>query len=212
MKKSNVVVLVTAGILFFVGTVHASLVLYTDRTLFEAQGTIVEEYDFDDFTGASFYYPTNPWTTHGVTYTNIQNIIVGPSAGFGNQTNIICNNWYSPFMATLAGLYDMFGFDLGVLDVNSALDVSLSTNVGTYIFPGITVPNANQSPGMIFMGFLTGSGEYFTSLRIDGADMFTAPALDNVTLGNSGVPVPEPSTVLLIGAGFVGLALRKRRT
>jgi hypothetical protein len=70
MRKVVTCLFLVAVLLVFVGIANAGLTIFTDRSEFTSQGTIAENYGFEDFTGASTYFPGDPWTTHGVTYTN----------------------------------------------------------------------------------------------------------------------------------------------
>lgn len=210
VAQKTLVILALAGLS---AGAEASLIQYSDRTTFEAQGTIVENYGFEDWgSSGSFAFPGDPYTAHGVTYTSTNNLIVKPDSGYGNSSNIIINNWWSPISGAITGTYDMLGFDLGVLSGTSPLDFTITTNVATYAFNNVSVPNVNA--GMTFFGFIADPGENITSMFFSSQlGHGHAPSLDNVTLGTAGIspnPVPEPGTVLLMAAGLAGLAARKR--
>src|SRR3569832_1749904 len=83
---------------------EASLIQYSDRTTFEAQGTIVENYGFEDWgSSGGNVYPAAPYTAHGVTYTSTQKVIMMPNFGYGNSSNINLNNYWSPLSGAGAG-------------------------------------------------------------------------------------------------------------
>ena len=104
----------------------------------------------------------------------------------------------------------MFAFDLGVFGTNSLIDYTITTNLGSYAFNDVSVPNLNTQL-QTFFGYTAGPGEYFSGFSFSsqlGAG--SGAALDNVTLGTQ-FSVPEPFTASLVGAGLVGAAALRRR-
>lgn len=202
-----------AAATFLSGGTEAALTTYSSRASFEAQGTIAENYGFEDWNVPnSAVFPGTPYTAHGVTYASAQNLIVGPGFGeYGTSSHVIINNFWSPISGELSDPYGMLGFDLGILNQNSLIDFSITTNLSSYSFLNVLVPNVNA--GMTFFGFIAGAGESITRMTFSShLGPFAAPALDNVTLGNT-APIPEPQTyaMLLAGLGLLGFAARCRR-
>jgi hypothetical protein len=206
----------------YAATSHATLATYNDRAVFNLQGSIVYNYGFEDFTGGIYYFPGDPWTSHGVTYTTTENLILAPSLVYGNTSNILVYNHWTPLMATISPDFNMFGFDIGLVNyINNAgpVNFQITTNLGTYNYNNLSI--ADTHTGLDFFGFKAGFAEYFTGIRIDSTNDFgSAPALDNVTLGNrsgdpgfppSSGPVPEPSTFLLLSAGLIGVGFLRKR-
>jgi hypothetical protein len=193
------------------GPAQASVAtFFGDQPGFLAEGTITQ---FQNFSSCpvGICNLSNPVTLSDVTYTTGDNLIVGTS-GYGNSVPVFVYDNWTPITGTInsAPQYDMFGFNLGVLGSNSPVTLSISTNLATYTFASLSVPNV--STGMTFEGFVASSGEYFTSFNIS-ADLGSehAPAITDVSLGNA-AGVPEPSTVLLLSSGVAGLlAWRKKK-
>lgn len=189
------------------GSAQASVVLYSTRTAFNAAGTIVENNDFQGYSGSQ----GSVFTLGSVTYTAGDNAVLDPSFGLGNSNfNILANGLGGPLSAQINnGPYNLFAFDAGTLNnADTTLSLTLNTNQGTYTNLPLS-PIADVSTGMTFFGFgTTGSGEYFTDFTLDGI----APAITNVSLGTATNSVPEPGTYLLlcISLGVVGVARAKR--
>lgn len=191
---------------------QAALTQYGSRAIFEAQGTISENYGFEDWgSTGGFLHPGNPYTAHGVTYITANNLIVKPDSGYGSASNVFLYDQWSPLPGLISGAYNMFGFDLGVLGLDSLIDYSLTTNIGTYNFNNVAVPNVNQ--GMTFFGFIADPGETFTGFNfVSQLGNGHAAALDNVTLGTQGNnQIPEPASLALLGIGLAGFAAARRR-
>jgi hypothetical protein len=194
-------------------TANAGVITFADRATFEATGTIAENYGFEDFSTNDFSFPPDPWTTHGVTYTTGDNLVVGSNTFYHPISNVFAYNGWSPVPGTIGGAYDMFGFDLAMIGTLSPVTIQIITNVATYDYSGLLVPNA--SVGQDFYGFSATGGEYFTGFNVSSLiGSGSAPVLDNVTLGTTGegiAAIPEPTSMLLLGSGLAGFIAKRRR-
>ena len=193
----------------------AALVTFNDPALFASQGTIVQNYGFEDFPAGTFSFPGDPWTTHGVTYTTGHNLIVGagPGTSYNAVSNVFINNFWTPLTGDIdsASQFTMAGFDLAYLAKSSLMSLDVYTNLNTYTFSNENVPNV--ADGLKFYGAVTTGGEYLTGFSITsnwGAG--SAPAIDNVRLGYAGSAVPEPASLSLLGLGLLGMVFKRKRT
>jgi PEP-CTERM motif len=206
---------VVAMLLFGVAVcARAGIVTYTSEPLFQSQGAILQNTNWDSFTGAVFN-PGNPYTIGGVTYTSGRQTIVGPAFGYGNAQPVLVSEFWSPLPGTIStspDTFDMFGFNIGLLGSTSLVDIQLGTNLGSYSFLGLSFPNV--AAGLAFQGFITDNpAEYFTSFILTSqGGSGSAPAITDVQLGQAGETqtIPEPSTLSLLACGVLGLALRCR--
>jgi hypothetical protein len=191
----------------------ADVTLFGDRVAYSGSGTIVENYGFEDLntSATGFVFPGDPWTTHGVTYTTGHNMIVGPSAGLGETSNVFTNNSGGSISGAFGSQqYNLFGFNLGNIFGNDTATVVLTTNLGSYSFLGLAAPYILTQPAMSFVGFKAAAGEYFTAFSIAPQSSFAA--MDNVTLGfASAVPEPSSCALFLVGLGILGIGARLRR-
>jgi hypothetical protein len=215
MRTCKMIVLLIAALLVTANTqVSAGLATFSDRTSFDAQGTIVFNSNFNDFT-SGFSFPGDPFTRGGMTYTSSQNLITGTGTSYAPIVNLMTDNFWSPLTGTIASAptpYDLFGFDVGVLDRQDRITVDITTNLATYEFPLLSLANGTQS--LQFLGYETTTpGEYFTGFSLTTEfGSGSLPGITDVTLGVTSVP--EPTSAVLLGLGLLGSGwhLRRRRT
>jgi hypothetical protein len=199
------------GLLLLAAPVWGGVITYSDRGTFDGQGTIAFNSNFQDF-GTGFSYPSNPFTRGDVTYTNTENLVIGPDGSYsiGRSQNVITNNYWTPLTGNIATgpQYTLFGFDVAV--TSGSVDVAVYTNSGTYVWSNLTIPDGN--PDFAFQGFEATAGEYFTGFRIDSRGASYLPGMTNVALGNAGPSsVPEPGSFLLLGTALLGAAAIRKR-
>lgn len=220
MKQT--ILLISLFVCLICSPLFANVTLYTSRTDFNAEGTIVYNYGFEDFPTNGAFFPGDPFTRDGVTYTTGSNLIIGSDTYYHPLSNVLVYNYFTPITADIdtSAQYSMFGFDLGYLDISKRpdleipIDLEISTNLDTYSFLNLDVPIFSE--GMNFYGFTAGPGEYFTGLTLnapDGVSLTAGPAIDNTTVGYLPVSiVPVPSSLLLAGIGVLsGLKLFRKK-
>ena len=146
MKKLLAFLLAMAFLLGIAGVAAASLVECYDRGTFSSQGTIVYNYGYEDF-GTDFSHPSNPWTSHGVTYTTSSNLIIGTGTSYAPISNVFAYDYWSPITADIdtSAQYDMIALDLGYLGTFSLITCEVYTNLGTYAYADISAPLASVS-------------------------------------------------------------------
>ena len=136
-----------------------------------------------------------PGTTNNIAPPNIVSV--------GNNTGVLS--------MTLPSFVDTFGYGYAVLStgaVTAATTMSLfsgATPVGSLSYDGIPDPT--------FAGGFAGIASTipFNSVRVT-FNSVAAPAfaLDNIRTATTAAPVPEPSTMLLVGAGIAGYLFVRR--
>jgi hypothetical protein len=212
MKPAKFVGLAMTSFAALGSPANAGLVAFTTVPAFSSQGTITDSYGFEDWPSGQINFPGDPYTAHGVTYTSSHNEILGAFSGNNNPSAWIANANWTPLTGSISGTSNMFAFDLGVFGTNSLIDYTITTNLNTYTFDDVAVPNLNTQL-QTFFGYTAGAGEFFTGFSFSTQlGQGSGAALDNVTLGTQ-FSVPEPFTLSLFGAGLAGAAaaLRRRR-
>jgi len=205
--------------------VTAGVITFTSRSDFNAQGTIKSTLDFDTvkLDADGFLTPGDPFTAKNVTFTSGSNLIVGTSSVYAPVKNVIGYNFWSPIKGTIESSsehFTMFGYDIGVLNVQSTQTLVVKTNKATYTFADQAIADATRS--LDFRGFVVTKddpGEFFTDFSITAKLISESlPGITDVTLGNRVdiSAIPEPTSLALCGiaaatlAGYNGWRRRKQ--
>lgn len=191
-----------------------------------AQTTVV---DFNNLTestpGSGTRFLQNCFTNNGFTFTAVGD----PCSGAGAQNAFIAGNANSP---TFAGAGGSFGLTLNSASA-SFLDIMRADGTRFTPLSIMLAPFDFASTQVTFTGVIAGGGTVtqpltsllgtsgfqtitfgsqfanVTSLRIASTNQFQEPyvRIDNFTAST----VPEPSTVVLMAAGFAGLLVVRLR-
>lgn len=194
-------------LLLCAGGAQADVLRIEQRSGFNALGQIAQRSNFDDFAG-SYNYPGYGFTRGDVTYLSDENLIVGGGAayGIGSLRPVMSNEYWSPVSASIAQSHTLFGFDAAVSA--GTVDLSITTNLASYHFKGLVLPDGSSSLG--FLGFRATGGEYFTGFELRSQGDGYLAGITDVTLGSVSA-VPEPATPALLLAGLGLLAFLRRR-
>ena len=177
---------------------------FDTRAEFNAVGAIDFLNGFEEFTGGLVYDQSTPWTSNGVTYTSVQNLILGPGVGLGVSSNSLSSEYAEPVSGAFAeaDAFTMFGVDLSYYGSSSPVTALITTNFNSYSITNLSVPAATA--GTKFFGFsLTKPGEFLTSFRFSFAGSSAALLLDNVTVGHVAL-VKNASPIASVGGPYSG--------
>ncbi|MBV1692514.1 PEPxxWA-CTERM sorting domain-containing protein [Novosphingobium sp. G106] len=148
----------------------------------------------------------------GTIYTSDQPFADIPKGGvYNNQFLAVGQTAGSPSIITFANALNYLSFLWGSPDTYNQL--TLTTNLGnTFNFTpqglNFAVTDGNQSFSQ-YVQFKTAGGELITSAKFDAT-----PLKDAFEVANFSTGVPEPASwaLLILGVGFTGAALRRRRS
>ena len=195
------ILLVLFLLFFWIGTVSASPIYYTDRSAFNAAAGSL---NFESFevapSGPQASFSFSGFTVEETNGTNaLTNVLINSAFGTYPVTNGSGALWYddndnSIGVFTFASPITAFGLDLTTA-LNSSITIGgdLST----------TLNRTSNTPA--FFGVIDTTP--FTTITFN-ASGGPEVGFDAVSFGTTSVP--EPITMLLLGVGLVGLAATKR--
>ncbi len=202
--------IITCVFILGASNANATLITYTDRTSFEtAAGTTTVE-DFQSFVVDTPFHTTpvdvGDFTLSmiGSPNTSYNYIDIGPPASA--ETNVNGTTNMRVFTDNSPSFDLIFTFDTAITafgaDFANINDDILRTRL--LVGSEIATPPINPYPFVSFYGFT--SDVAFTSITFEGLEN-DVYGIDNVTYS----PIPEPTTMLLLGTGLIGLAGFRRK-
>jgi hypothetical protein len=146
----------------------------------------------------------------GVTYasspaTSLDMVVLGGAGVAGNPSKALGPNQFASTLDILfSGSPTAVGFDFFPGPTAGNVVVSAfspaNTSLGMFTIPGLVAPN--------FFGLI--STDPIGRLNIASQASQAGELIDNLAFGTPSAPVPEPTSLLLLGTGAVALAARRR--
>ena len=190
---------------------NAAVTTVGNQAAFNAAGTITQNTNWDSY-GPSFSFPGNNFVVGDLTFVaGAENLIgeAGPGGVYNTGRNLLTDNFVRGTTIQIAGLHDLFAFNLGNFFNTGAANISVTTNLGNYNFSPVVTTAVNSGGVFTFAGYQASAGEYFTSVNYSGGG---ATGATDIQLGSAGA-VPEPATwaMMIIGFGAAGSMIRRRK-
>ena len=186
-------------------TVTPNYSTFDKRSEFNGAGVVDYLTGFDEFgVDDSFTGQDSPWTTGGVTYTSVSNVVIGRVVAMGIQSAAISTDFGAPITGTLADSVPvtLFGANLMLIGAKVPVALLIRTNLGSYAF-NLDVPLS--ADGQRFFGIaLSKPGESVTGFQFSFSGSGTALLLDDVAVGHMGAADANVDPVASVGGPYVG--------
>ena len=215
-----VLAVVIVAALVFPSSANAALITFNSRPAFNAAapGLPVEDFQngnipvgatacpgpFNSATNNACFSPGD--LLPGISYAAVPGpsmVLLGPGIPPGFTTLHIGPNAFADAFDITMSASSAIGFDLGANAPGNVL-VSVFDGGGILIAPAFNV--AVSATSTIFLGLINTTG-LIGRVNLSGP---LGEVIDNVAFGQPQTAIPEPASLLLLGAGVAALRLRRR--